>query len=439
MPHIRGVHSSRLRSNAIPCEIVNRLLGTWYRSATILALPLSRHCCQPLQSMDPITIFIVATLMMLANGAVLGVMHKDLPLSLQPCAETWRVATLLLAGSAVLYAVQYELPLGLVSPMANGMVMLGCTGYWRALRQFDGVPDRWWMLLPALAGIGGVAWFAGVRPDTPSRILLLSGVVALVLMAGTAQLVRGGIGERARSRKALAGLFLLVGLFVAFRAGYFLVRRVGPSFDITGEGAWINAASPLVTALLPVVGTTAFLFMCSQRIGRQWEVAAATDYLTGLANRRTLLAEGEKRFAKAREGGIRLALALVDVDHFKAINDGHGHGVGDRALQHVARQLQATARGLDFVARHGGEEFVVLLDLAHHGDAHAAGERLRLAVAGAPFTEDTASLTITITISVGVALQVDVDATLDQVLRRADDALYVAKRSGRNRVELAAG
>lgn len=385
--------------------------------------------------MDPITIFIVATLMMLANGGVLGLMHKDLPVSLQPCAETWRIATLLLAGSAVLYAVQYELPLGLVSPMANGMVMLGCTGYWRALRQFDGAPDRWWMWLPALAGIGGVVWFAGVQPDTPSRILLLSGVVAIVLMAGTLQLVRGGTGERARSRKALAGLFFLVGLFVLFRAGYFLVRRVGPSFDITGEGAWINTASPLITALLPVVGTTAFLFMCSQRIGRQWERAAATDYLTGLANRRTLLAEGENRFATARRGGAHLALALVDVDHFKAINDGHGHAVGDKALQHVARQLQATARGLDFVARHGGEEFVVLLDLGQHGDAQAAGERLRQAVAGAPFSADGASLTITI--SAGVALQADGDTTLDQLLRRADDALYAAKRSGRNRVELA--
>jgi len=387
--------------------------------------------------MDPITIFIVATLMMLANGGVLGLMHKDLPVSLQPCAETWRIATLLLAGSAVLYAVQYELPLGLVSPMANGMVMLGCTGYWRALRQFDGVPDRWWMLLPALAGIAGIVWFAGVRPDTPSRILLLSGVVALVLMAGTAQLVWGGTGERARSRRALAGLFFLVGLFVTFRAAYFIVRRVGPSFDITGEGAWINAASPLITALLPVVGTTAFLFMCSQRIGRQWELAAATDYLTGLANRRTLLAEGAKRFATARQGGNRLALALIDVDHFKAINDGHGHEVGDRALQHVAGQLQATARGLDFVARHGGEEFVVLLDVAQHGDAHAAGERLRLAVAGAPFT--TGGTSVPITISAGIAAQADGDASLDQMLRRADDALYAAKRRGRNRVEMAEG
>lgn len=387
--------------------------------------------------MDPITIFIVATLMMLANGTVLGLMHKDLPVLLRPCAETWRIATLLLAGSAVLYAVQYELPLGLVSPMANGMVMLGCTGYWRALRQFDGVPDRWWMLVPALAGIGGVVWFAGVRPDTPSRILLLSGVVALVLMAGTLQLVRGGTGERARSRSALAGLFFLVGLFVAFRAAYFLVRRVGPSFNITGEGAWINAASPLVTALLPVVGTTAFLFMCSQRIGRQWELAAATDYLTGLANRRTLLAEGERRFAAGRQSGTPLALALIDVDHFKAINDGHGHEVGDKALQHVAGQLQAAAHGLDFVARHGGEEFVVLLDLGPHGDAHVAGERLRLSVAATPFTEGAAS--VPITISVGIAKQADGDTSLDQMLRRADDALYVAKRSGRNRVEMAVG
>lgn len=387
--------------------------------------------------MDPITIFIVVTLMMLANGAVLGVMHKDLPVSLQPSAETWRVATLLLAGSSVLYAVQYQLPLGLTSPMANGMVMLGCTGYWRALRQFDGLPDRYWMLLPALAGIAGMVWFAAVQPDTARRILLLSTVLAFVLMACTLQLVWGGTGEGARSRRALAGLFTAVGLFVMFRALYFLVQRVGPSFDITGEGAWINAASPLITAVLPVVGTTAFLFMCSQRIGRQWELAASTDHLTGLANRRTLLVEGARRFAAARDSGERLALALVDIDHFKAINDSHGHEVGDLALRHVAQQLQATARGRDLVARHGGEEFVVLLDAGQHGDAHAAGERLRLALAGAPFA--IGGLSFAITISAGVAVQAGGDTGLDQMLRRADDALYAAKRGGRNRVELAPG
>ncbi|MBV7454813.1 GGDEF domain-containing protein [Acidovorax sp. sif1233] len=385
--------------------------------------------------MDPITIFIVATLMMLANGWVLGLMRNDFPEALRPSAGTWRTATLLLAASAVLYAVQYRLPLGLASPMANGLVLLGCTGYWRALRQFYGLPDRLWLLAPAIVGIGGIAWFAIARPHTGMRVLILSGSCAFLLLACFALLASQKSHDGARSRRVMASLFAAVAAFTVFRAGYFLLKGVSPSFDVTGDGAWINMASPMITAILPVVGTTGFLLMCSQRIGRQWELAASTDYLTGLANRRTLVAVGEQRFAQAGARGGGLALALIDIDHFKAINDCHGHAVGDVALRHVAGHLQASCSGADFAARHGGEEFVVLWDAADSRAARAAGERLRRLVATRPLSVD--GLPLAMTISLGVALKNEGDSSFDELLHRADEALYAAKTGGRNRVEVA--
>lgn len=269
--------------------------------------------------MDPVTIFIVVMLMMLANGWVLGLMRKDFPAALRPCTETWRTATLLLAGSAVLYAFQYQMPLGLASPLANGLVMLGCTGYQRALRQFYGLPDPRWLFAPALVGFIGILWFAVLAPDTRMRVFILSVCCTFLLLASFVLLVSQKAPEGVHSRRVVAGLFALVAGFMVFRAAYFLGRGVSPSFDITGDGAWINIASPMITALLPVVGTTAFLMMCSERIGRQWELAASTDYLTGLPNRRTLVTVGERRFVEMqRPQGRSLALAVIDIDHFKS-------------------------------------------------------------------------------------------------------------------------
>ena len=125
----------------------------------------------------------------------------------------------------------------------------------------------------------------------------------------------------------------------------------------------------------------------------------------------------------------------MDIDHFKRINDEHGHEMGDVALKHVAGRLQSACRGAELPARQGGEEFVVLFDNLQLHDAPAAGERLRQAVAQAPFT--AGDLVLPLTVSIGLAVLRADDTHFDSLLRRADEALYVAKATGRNRVEIA--
>lgn len=392
---------------------------------------------RPVIRMEPSTAFIIATLMMLANGGVLGLVHRDLPAALQPSAVSWRIATLLIAGGCVLLAVQRYLPLGFVLPVANGMAMLGFAGYWRALRQFYGRPEAVWLLLPVLLGVGGVYWFAVVQPDLLGRVLVVS-AAWIVLMLGSVYTLRAPPHrDTAVSRPVMAGIFLVVMLFTLLRAAYFLAGNAGTVADILDGNNWINAATPIIAAVLPVIGTTAFLLMCSERIRRQWERAASTDYLTGLANRRTLAEVGESRYRQAQQAGDGFAVAVIDIDHFKSINDRYGHDVGDSALKHVASRLEATCRGKELPARQGGEEFVVLFDRIDAEQARAAAERLRCAVAGEPFAED--GLRLPITVSIGVAALCESDGRFDSLLRRADEALYAAKAGGRNRVELAAG
>jgi diguanylate cyclase (GGDEF)-like protein len=384
--------------------------------------------------MEPTTAFIIATLMMLANGGVLGLVHRDLPAALQPSAVSWRIATLLIAGGCVLLAVQRYLPPGFVLPVANGMAMLGFAGYWRALRQFYGHPETAWLLLPVLLGVGGLYWFSVIQPDLLARVLLVSSVW-IVLMLGSVHTLRAPPHrDTAVSRPVMAGIFVVVVLFTLLRAAYFLAGDAVVA-DVLDSNSWINSATPIIAAVLPVIGTTAFLLMCSERIRRQWERAASTDYLTGLANRRTLAEVGGSRYQTARQAGDGLAVALIDIDHFKSINDRYGHDIGDCALKHVAARLEAACRGKELPARQGGEEFVVLFDRVNAEQAYTAAERLRRAVESEPFAEG--GLLLPITVSVGVAALREGDGRFDDLLRRADEALYAAKAGGRNRVELA--
>ncbi|MYN08701.1 GGDEF domain-containing protein [Pseudoduganella aquatica] len=389
--------------------------------------------------MDPKTVYLIAALMMLANGGVLGLMHGDLPHSLRPSAVSWRVSTLVHACGCLLFLVQDLAPRAVMLPLGNALFVLGFTGYWRALRQFYGAPDSPWIWLPAIAGGGGVFWYNLVQPDMAARVAVLTLTWLFILGACVWHLHSQKRRARASSRRVMTGLFVGVMVFMLLRLAYFLIAGVPPGYRVSDGAYWINVASPLVVAAIPVIGTTAFLLMCSERIRRQWERAASTDYLTGLANRRTLADTGERRFAagggfsEARPG---MGVALVDIDHFKQVNDRYGHAIGDVALKQVAERLEAACRETELPARQGGEEFVVLFEAVDAAGARAAGERLRQAVAAQPFM--AGELKLAITVSIGVAVRAPGDAGFDDLLRRADAALYAAKAAGRNRVECAA-
>ncbi|HTN52482.1 MAG TPA: diguanylate cyclase [Anaeromyxobacter sp.] len=158
---------------------------------------------------------------------------------------------------------------------------------------------------------------------------------------------------------------------------------------------------------------------------------ARRDPLTGLANRRALAEALSRELARARRAGTALAVAVLDVDRFKQVNDAHGHPAGDAVLAAVAARASAALREGDLLGRLGGEEFLALLPGADLAAALAAGERLRKAVAAAPVQAGAAG--IAVTVSVGcAALGRDEDGAA--LLARADARLYEAKRAGRDRV-----
>lgn len=158
------------------------------------------------------------------------------------------------------------------------------------------------------------------------------------------------------------------------------------------------------------------------------------DQLTGALNRRGLEEMFQKEAARAARRGSRLAVALLDIDHFKKLNDTLGHKAGDDALVHLARVVRAHLRPQDVLARYGGEEFVILLPETGDSDAHQALVRLQRELTREFFMADQQK--VVITFSAGVTPLGDGEG-LDSALKRADAAMYQAKQAGRNRVVVA--
>lgn len=164
------------------------------------------------------------------------------------------------------------------------------------------------------------------------------------------------------------------------------------------------------------------------------ERVANTDMLTGLPNRRQTLAFLEKAFAAARDDDAPLAVAIFDIDHFKRINDSHGHAVGDNVIRRVAQRAKAPLRDTDLVGRFGGEEFVCIL----RGDSALSPEMVAERVRKTIEAEDGVAGNLPrVTVSIGLAVYA-AEASVEELLHRADKALYVAKSDGRNRLRMAA-
>ena len=173
-----------------------------------------------------------------------------------------------------------------------------------------------------------------------------------------------------------------------------------------------------------------------KRLQSHLEDMANTDSLTGLSNRQAFLHRAEKEFSRTRRYNRPLSVVMIDVDHFKSINDHYGHAVGDIVLREVSAICQCSLRGSDLLGRIGGEEFVLLLPDTPQANAIFVAERMREQLAKTPIAVD--SVVLTTTASFGVASVIDADINFNSLLERADEAMYLAKNDGRNKVKSAA-
>jgi diguanylate cyclase (GGDEF)-like protein len=201
---------------------------------------------------------------------------------------------------------------------------------------------------------------------------------------------------------------------------------------------WLRTAQKVVLITLLITLSLEAIFIFRPLVGRVRRYAASLyelatrDSLTGLANRRHFMDVGNRELLLARRSGRPLSVVMLDLDHFKSVNDTYGHAVGDLVLKRFAGIALATLRNSDIIGRIGGEEFALILREMSPPDAGAVAEKLRAAIAA-----DRSEGLPAFTVSIGISVVDANDKSLDDVLRRADKALYAAKAQGRNRVVVA--
>ncbi len=213
------------------------------------------------------------------------------------------------------------------------------------------------------------------------------------------------------------------------------VFRKGLIVAILGVG---NKATPYTDDDMNVISLLADLawdFAESKRLEAELLAMATTDFLTGLANRRHFMGKMDTELARLKRVDItRAAVLMLDLDNFKRVNDQHGHAAGDAVLKQCADLVRGELRRIDTGGRLGGEEFAILLLDADLGAAETFAERLRAKISHASIEHD--GKTLSVTISIGITILHGDDATADNALLRADEALYAAKKEGRNRVRV---
>lgn len=228
----------------------------------------------------------------------------------------------------------------------------------------------------------------------------------------------------------LMATFLTMQIALGFRL-FALIKNPPPDFFAPSEA---NALSLIMLFIYTFSLTVGFVMMICQRLYYDLRLAADTDELTNLLNRRAMLRLLEQETSRYDRQGQTFAIVLIDIDHFKDINDQHGHDGGDQALVHIAKILKTRCRlrGADFAGRWGGEEFLILLSKVGIKEALTIAERLRTDV-----EQTSTGSGIKITISLGIALIASHGNSVEGLITAADRALYTAKKAGRNQVKIA--
>lgn len=373
--------------------------------------------------MGAVQALLMAVVLWTSTGSYSGVARASLRL---------RAGALVLEATAwVLLGLRGQIDDWLSIPVANAVMLVSYAMTVHALRLLLGVPSR--LRVVAVASVAGwlaIVWFAWGVPDFQARLLCASLVIlldlALLIAPLCGSLRRGG---SAAQRVLLATLAVAVAMV--------LWRNAEPLLSSQPAGGLlaptpINTVYMMFSAMQPLFTSIGFLLLYNETMQAELRSLARTDPLTGVNNRLALVEAIGRALDAAAGDGRPLGALMLDVDHFKAVNDRFGHGGGDRVLLSLVERIQRVLGRGDVLGRVGGEEFVVLSPGSGLRRTRALAERIRAEVEGMQLVFDGHALGMTVSVGVTEAAPGERDVTA--LLQRADAALYAAKHAGRNRV-----
>jgi diguanylate cyclase (GGDEF)-like protein len=344
----------------------------------------------------------------------------------------WGFAHLMRAGSVALFGLYGSAPNVVSIDLANVLLFTSFAVTWTGARVFDGRPVE-----PVYLVTGAAIWLLvcrlpGLQDTVGVRALVASGIITGYTWLAAYEIWRGRDEPLVSRWPAIFMLFAHGALFL-LRTPLMAKLPWSPAADVNGS-VWLTVLS-FEALLFNISVAFILLAMAKERTELCHRTAAMVDPLTGIANRRSFLQDAQA-LAKGHGGDPRpTAALLIDLDHFKSVNDRFGHAIGDRVLEIFADVAQASIRASDLIGRLGGEEFAAILRDTGKETAAVVAERLRDGFAKA--AQDVDGRPVCATISVGVAHCDGPVFDVAELLAQADQALYFAKAHGRNRVELA--
>ncbi|MEL0168899.1 MAG: GGDEF domain-containing protein [Pseudomonadaceae bacterium] len=380
---------------------------------------------------NPITLLVLTSLLTGIIGVVLLLMGRVTTTRI-PGSGHWAVGSLLTAVAGVLIALRDVGPVWLTYTVENTLVMIAYTCYWVGSAQHFGkqLNLKPWIVLSVLAWCAQTYFTFGVD-SLRGRYVSLTGYIFAVTVMHAAVLIREIYRSRGDHQQRLLGLYF-TGFAVTFSALIFGVRwayavvQPQDGNDLLSS-SWLQMLYLGAFTFGVVIVNIGFLLLVSERIRSQFEALAMVDSLTGVRSRRAVVDAASDLLQRSKRSREPFSVLLLDLDHFKAINDQFGHQGGDRVLQGFCRRMEDALRQSDVFGRLGGEEFIVLAPATTMEQAGELAERLRLAaVTSEPGLPG-------VTVSIGFTDWRRDDASIDDLFSRADRALYAAKAAGRNK------
>lgn len=369
-------------------------------------------------------IVMVATNAVLALALWVGTNRR-----LQGGLAPWALSLAAQGVAFVLFAARGTVPDWVSIVVANGLIGLSLSLVAAAILAFRGIAAPMLLhvvafLVPAFA-VGALVHDLGARLIA-ANTLYAAGEAALLALAW-----RRVEGVSRGAHGLFVASFALGAVSLAARAAGPLLAP-GAIESLFAPNA-VQAFSLMSSYMVILLSSVSFLLMQKERADHVSAQLASVDPLTGAFNRRTFVELAAKALSRAKRLDTPLSLVLLDIDHFKQVNDTHGHLAGDRVLQQFAEVVRDQLRKEDVFVRYGGEEFCLLLPDVPGPGAVALAGRIRKAVARSAFKVDGAGLDLTVSAGVAARIEEGPEA-LEALIARADEALYIAKSRGRNRV-----
>jgi diguanylate cyclase (GGDEF)-like protein len=347
--------------------------------------------------------------------------------------KTIGVGYLLIGGGCVLLGLRHFIYDFASIVLSNIAIIMGVVLTYRGLFNFLGISLRFerWLSPTLVALLAPVLYFYTFHiPDVNLRIQAFSIAFAAACFIGASGLWQHREIHNRMAAKMLIAMFLLVGAFFIFRL-FWSFYEIPPD-DFMNAGL-LSALAIIAGEFLVILSSFSTIWMASDELQDELSEIARVDPLTGIYNRRAFDECCDIEFSRALRSGTSFAIIMCDLDHFKKVNDQHGHHIGDEVLRRFAAILKDRIRQHDVVARFGGEEFILLLPNNNSEQGLQVAEQLRAKTAATQITIDS-NISLTLSASFGVAHYCTGDSEWSAVLHRADNALYAAKKQGRNRV-----